>query len=158
MHAPLPYCSCLSQTGRDATTWGVTFLGLQDQGIRFQDLACDGARGIQSGMEQAELPVPLRPDLFHLLRESNVLARRLEGKAYKARRAEMESQLPKRRIGRPLKVQRSLAEAESHQQQAISCYDCFIRRFVKYWNHGHPHICLLLLSKQKRRWRQLYPC
>jgi hypothetical protein len=104
------------QAGRDAVTWGVSFLDLQEQGIHFQDVACDGAKGIRSGMEQAELSVPLRPDLFHLLRESNVLVRRLERKAYKAieqadkaRRAEEESQSPKRRQGRPLKVQRSLA-------------------------------------------------
>ena len=64
------------RAGRDATTWGVSFLDLQEQGIRFQDVACDGAKGIRSGMEQAELCVPLRPDLFHLLREASVLMRR----------------------------------------------------------------------------------
>jgi hypothetical protein len=110
-------------------------------------------------MEQAELPVPLRPDLFHLLRESNVLMRRLEKKAYKAieqadkaRRAEVESQLPKRRQGRPLKVQRNLAEAESHQQQAINRYDWFIwlhqeiRQALELWTSSY-----MLTSAQQAR-------
>jgi hypothetical protein len=121
------------QSQRDGVTWGVSFLDLQEQGIRFQDVACDGARGIRSGIEQAELSVPLRPDLFHLLRESSILAQRLERKAYKAieqaykvGRAQWESQLPKHRQGRPLKVETSLAEAQAYQQESINRYDCFI--------------------------------
>ena len=45
------------QTRRDATTWGVTFLDLQDQGIRFQDLACDFAAAfdIRLSEKQGEL-------------------------------------------------------------------------------------------------------
>lgn len=113
------------QQSRDATTWGVSFLELQKQGVDFQDLACDGALGIRSGMREAGLAVPLRPDLFHLLMETHVLARRLERKAYqaieqadKARRGELEAESPRRRQGRPLKVQKSLAEARIHEQQA----------------------------------------
>jgi hypothetical protein len=145
------------QAERDAITWGVSFLDLQEQGIRFQDVACDGARGIRSGMEQAELSVPLRPDLFHLLRESNVLVRRLERKAYKAieqadkaRRAEEESQLPKRRCGRPLKVQRSLAEAESYQQQAINRYDCFIWLHQEIRQALEPWTCSYMLTSAQQ--------
>ena len=43
----------------------------------------DSFKGIHSGVEQAELCVPLRPDLFHLLREASVLMLRLEQQAYK---------------------------------------------------------------------------
>jgi hypothetical protein len=121
------------QEKRDATTWGVSFLELQEQGISFQDIACDGAKGIRSGIQQAELSVPLRPDLFHLLCDAHVLTRRLEKKAYaaieqayKAQRAELEAQLPKRRQGRPLKVQKNLAEAETQEQRAIDNYDSFV--------------------------------
>lgn len=123
----------LPQTQRDAITWGVSFLNLQEQGISFQDLACDGAQGIRSGMKQAGMSVPLRPDLFHLLQGANILTRRLERKAYeaieqadKARRAELEERLPKRRQGRPLKVQMSLAEAQGQEEQAIRRYDLFV--------------------------------
>jgi hypothetical protein len=118
---------------RDATTWGVSFLELQEQGISFQDIACDGAKGIRSGIQEAELAVPLRPDLFHLLCDAHVLTRGLEKKAleaiceaYKVQRAELEAQSPKRRKGRPLEVQKSMAEAETQEQQAIDNYDSFV--------------------------------
>jgi hypothetical protein len=121
------------QEKRDATTWGVSFLELQEQGISFQDVACDGAKGIRCGIQQAELLAPLRPDLFHLLREAHVLTRRLERKAYaaieqsyKVQRAELEAQSPKSRKGRPLKVHKSVAEAETQEQEAISNYDSFV--------------------------------
>ena len=115
---------------RDATTWGLTFLELQEQGFRFQDLASDGARGIQAGVREAQLAIPLRPDLFHLLREAHQVSRKLEREAYqaietaeRARRAEREAQAPKRRRGRPLKVKVPRAQAEAQEQQAIAIYD-----------------------------------
>ncbi len=72
------------QRHRDAVTWGVSFLELQERGVSFFDLACDGARGIRAGAEQSGLMIPLRPDLFHLLWESNHLMKQLESSAYKA--------------------------------------------------------------------------
>lgn len=138
------------QAERDSITWGVSFLSLQDQGVRFQDLACDGARGIRAGIKEAELPVPIRPDLFHLLQEANILMRRLEKKAYKAieqtykaRRAEAESRLPKRRCGRPLKIEKNLQEARANEHQAINRYDSFlwlqqeIRQALEPWTPSY---------------------
>ncbi len=93
--------------GRDATHWGLTFLDLTVQGIVFHDVAADGVRGIRAGLQAAELAVPLRPDLFHLLREGKRLQNRLEKKAYqalrmadRAHRAEQEAQQSTRRSGR----------------------------------------------------------
>lgn len=118
--------------GRDATHWGLTFLDLEAQGVVFQDLAADGARGIRAGLQDAELAVPLRPDLFHLLRKGKRLQNRLEKKAYKfirtaerAKRAEQEAQQPKRRGGRPLKVDISAEEAAQKETQALYTYDHF---------------------------------
>jgi len=115
---------------RDATTWGLTFLALQAQGIRFHDLVSDGARGIQAGVREAQLAVPWRPDLFHLLREAHRVSQKLEREAYRAmetaeraRRAEREAQAPKRRRGRPLKVKVPRPEAEAQERQAIATYD-----------------------------------
>jgi hypothetical protein len=117
---------------RDATHWGLTFLDLAAQGVVFQDLAADGARGIRAGLQDAELAVPLRPDLFHLLREGKRLANRLEKGAYKAMRtaekalrAEQEVNQPTRRRGRPLKVELSAEEAVQKETQAIATYDHF---------------------------------
>lgn len=117
---------------RDATHWGLTFLDLAAQGVVFHDVAADGARGIQAGLEAAELAVPLRPDLFHLLREGTRLQNRLKKKAYKAirmteraKRAEQEAKLGKKRSGRPLKVAISAAEAAQKEAQVIFTYDHF---------------------------------
>jgi hypothetical protein len=117
---------------RDATNWGLTFLDLVDQGVVFQDLAADGARGIRAGLREAELTVPLRPDLFHLLREGKKLQNRLEKAAYKAirtaekaLRAEQEANQPTKRRGRPLKVDLTAEEACHQEAQAIATYDNF---------------------------------
>ena len=144
---------------RDATTWGVSFLDLQEQGIHFQDVACDGARGIRAGMEQAELSVPLRPDLFHLLREAGGLMRSLERQAYKAieqadkvHRAKQEANMPKRRRGRRLKVETSLAEAQVYQQQTINRYDWFVWLHSEIRQALEPWTCTdMLVSTQQAR-------
>ncbi|MBC7227546.1 MAG: hypothetical protein H5T61_09975 [Thermoflexales bacterium] len=121
-----PEASC------DATTWGVTFLELQERGVRFHDLACDEARGLRAGVQEAQLSIPLRPDLFHLLRDAHHLTQRLEKAAYRAiataeraRRAEREAQGSHRRRGRPLKVRMPRPEAEAAEAQAIAVYDAW---------------------------------
>jgi hypothetical protein len=115
---------------RDGTTWAVTLLDLQERGIQFHDLVSDGAKGIRSGVEDAELAVPLRPDLFHLTQDAHKIAQRLERIAYgaietaeRARRAERERQAPKRRPGRPLEVDVSLDDAVEAEEDAIYTYD-----------------------------------
>jgi hypothetical protein len=109
---------------------GLTFLELEERGIQFQDLASDGAQGIQVGAREAQLTVPLRPDLFHLMREAQRLARRLESQACsaikvaeRARRAEREAQAPKRRRGRSLKIIVPRGQAEAQECQTIVVYD-----------------------------------
>jgi hypothetical protein len=118
---------------RDGTTWGCTFLDLQARGVQFHDLVCDGARGIQAGVQEAQLGVPVGHDLFHLLREAHRLTQRLERAAYRAlataeraRRAAREAQAPKRRPGRPLTVKVPLVQAEQQEEQAITTYDLWV--------------------------------
>ena len=115
---------------RDKTTWGLTYLNLIEQGIQFQDLACDGGTGLRAGLKEAELAIPLRPDLFHILQEAHRLSRRLEGAAYKAletadraRRADLEKRGLIRRRGRRLKVSLPLAQAELEADQAVERFD-----------------------------------
>lgn len=81
-------------------------------------------------MCEAELDIPLRPDLFHLLRDAHTITQRLERDAYDAiytaqrvRRAEREAQAPMRRRGRPLEVTLTRAEAEVQEQKAIVQFD-----------------------------------
>jgi hypothetical protein len=115
---------------RDATTWGVTFLELQERGVRFHDVASDGALGIQAGMRDAELDVPLRSDLFHLLRKAHQITRHLEAQAYHAiettelaRSIEQQAQEAKPRRGRPKSCKVSYPEAQRLESQAIERYD-----------------------------------
>jgi hypothetical protein len=116
---------------RDGTTWGVTYLDLLQRGIRFQDLASDGGKGLLAGVREAQPAIPLRPDLFRLLREAGRLTQRLEEAAYKAIataeqacRAAQEAQgQRRRRRGRPLKVQTPLSQAEVQEAQAVATFD-----------------------------------
>jgi len=117
---------------RDSTTWGVTYLELVERGIRFHDLACDGGQGLRAGLREAQLAIPLRPDLFHLLRDAQRLTRRLEGAAYKtmesaerARRAALEAQGLVRRRGPRLKVKTLLPQAEVQEAQAVATFDAW---------------------------------
>jgi hypothetical protein len=114
----------------DGTTWGLTYLGLVERGIRFHDLACDGGTGLRAGVREAELAIPLRPDLFHILQDAHRLTQRLEGAAYKAietteraRRADLEARGIIRRRGRRLKIKVPLPQAEVEEAQAIETFD-----------------------------------
>ena len=115
---------------RDGTTWGVTYLDLVERGIRFHDLACDGGTGLRAGVKEAELAIPLRPDLFHILQGAHRLTRRLEGAVYKAieiaeraRRADLEARGVIRRRGRRLKIKVPLPQAEIEEDKAIEVFD-----------------------------------
>ena len=124
---------------RDATTWGLTFLDLVERGLQFRDLACDGGTGLRAGVGEAKLVIPLRPDLFHLLRDAHRLTQRLERAAYqaletaeRARRADLEGRGPRRR-GPRLKIKVPLPQAESAEAQAIETFDnyCWLLREIR---------------------------
>lgn len=122
--------SLSAQEHRDKTTWGCVLLDVQNQGVHFVDVASDGALGIQAGVREVSLTIPLRPDLFHLLREAHRVGQRLENRAYqalemaeRARKAQEEQNQPKRRKGAPLKVKLALPEAETQEGQAIQQLD-----------------------------------
>jgi len=115
---------------RDATTWGVTYLDAVERGIQFHDLACDGGTGLRAGVREAELAIPLRPDLFHILQDAHHITQRLERTAYKAietaeraRRADLEARGIIRRRGRRLKIKVPLPQAEVQEAQAIETFD-----------------------------------
>jgi hypothetical protein len=115
---------------RDGTTWGLIYLDLVERGIQFHDLACDGGTGLRAGVREAELAIPLRPDLFHILQDVHRLTRRLESAAYKAietteraRRADLEARGVIRRRGRRLKIKVPLPQAEVEEAQAIETFD-----------------------------------
>ncbi len=117
---------------RDSVVWGLTYLELVERGICFHDLASDGGTGLLAGVREAKLAIPLRPDLFHLLRDAHRLTQRLESRAYKAihsaeraRRADLEARGGICRRGRRLKVETPLPQAEAQEAQAIATYDAW---------------------------------
>jgi len=147
---------------RDATNWGLTFLDLVDQGVVFQDLAADGARGIRAGLRDAELTVPLRPDLFHLLRDGKKVQNRLEKAAYKAIRiaektvrAEREANQTTKRQGRPLKVDLTAAEACQQETQAITTYDNFCWLLAEVRQALEPITNFHRLQEPHQAWQAL---
>lgn len=124
--------SLSAQQHRDANTWGCVLLDVQQQGVQLVDVASDGARGIRTGVQEAGLAIPLRPDLFHLIREAHRVTQRLEKHAYRAiktaeraRRAKQEQEMPKRRRGARLKVKVDLPQAEAEESQAIDHLDAW---------------------------------
>ena len=124
--------SLSAQNHRDETTWGCVLLDIQQQGVQLVDIASDGARGIRAGVQAAGLAIPLRPDLFHLIREAHRVTQRLEMQAYRAleiaeraRRARQEQERPKRRRGAPLKTKVALPQAEAEERQAIERLDAW---------------------------------
>lgn len=124
--------SLSAQQHRDETTWGSVLLDVAQQGVQLVDLACDGARGIRAGVQATGLAIPLRPDLFHLIREAHRVTQRLEKRAYKAistaeraRRDRQEQDRPKPRRGAPLKVKVALPQAEAEERQAIEHLDAW---------------------------------
>ena len=115
---------------RDGTSWGLTYLDLVERGIQFHDLACDGGTGLRAGVKEAQLAIPLRPDLFHILQDAHRLTRRLEGAAYRAietaeraRRADLEARGIIRRRGPRLKIKVPLPQAEIEEAKAIQIFD-----------------------------------
>jgi len=98
----------------------------------FYDLACDGGQELRADLRKALLAIPLRPDLFHLLRDTQRLTRRLKGAAYKAmesaeraRWAALEAQGIVRRRGPRLKVKTPLLQAEVQEAQAVATFDAW---------------------------------
>lgn len=79
------YCYLLSlEEHRDAETWGVRLLELQDRGLRPQATVADAGAGLRAGQQLAWPDVPCRGDVFHILREVQALAVALENQAYQA--------------------------------------------------------------------------
>jgi len=118
---------------RDETSWGVTFLELNEQGYEFQDVVADGARGIAAGLAATEWGLVIRPDLFHLLHEAHPISKRLERAAYQAIEAADQSRLvaaavqqPRRKRGRPTQAKLSVSEAEEKETTTIETLDLWL--------------------------------
>jgi hypothetical protein len=79
------YCFLLSaEAHRDADTWGVRLLELQDRGFAPDATIADFATGLRAGQEAAFDDLPCRGDVFHVLQDVTPLVTFLENRAYEA--------------------------------------------------------------------------
>ena len=79
------YCFLLSaEEHRDADTWGVRLLELQERDFAPDATIADFAGGIRAGQAQALDDTPCRGDVFHVLHEVTPLVTFLENRAYDA--------------------------------------------------------------------------
>lgn len=79
------YCYLLSvEDHRDADTWGMRLLELQDQGFQPEATVADAGQGIRAGQALAMPEVPCRGDVFHALQTVQRLLTFLENRAYAA--------------------------------------------------------------------------
>jgi hypothetical protein len=114
------YCYLLSlEEHRDAETWGIRLLELQDRGFHPEATIADFGRGLRAGQALALTDVPCRGDVFHLLQELEPLVGFLENRAYEAiaARSRLEQQQAEhhRRHGR---ADQSISKNLYHARQA----------------------------------------
>jgi hypothetical protein len=120
------YCYLLSQEEhRDADTWGVRLLELQDRGFAPDATIADFGTGLRAGQEQALPEVPCRGDIFHVLHKILPVVTFLENRAYAAMvaRSKLEQQQAshEHRQGRKnLVLVQQLRAARQAETQAIA--------------------------------------
>jgi hypothetical protein len=79
------YCYLLSlEDHRDADTWGIRLLELQERGFAPQATVADAGKALRAGQALAMPGVPCRGDVFHALQDVQAMAAFLENRAYSA--------------------------------------------------------------------------
>ena len=120
------YCYLLSQEEhRDAGTWGVRLLELQDRGFAPDATIADFGTGLRAGQEQALPEVPCRGDVFHAPQQVTPVVTFLDNRAYAAiaARSKLEQQQAAsehRRGHKNLSVAQQLRAARHAEAQAIA--------------------------------------
>ena len=122
------YCYLLSlEDHRDADTWGVRLLELQDQGFQPEATVADAGKGIRAGQALAMPEVPCRGDVFHALQTVQSLATFLENRAYAAIGATADLQRKKARLEwrgrRTQSVAVKLGYANREEARAVALAD-----------------------------------
>jgi hypothetical protein len=122
------YCYLLSlEDHRDADTWGIRLLELQDQGFQPEATIADAGKGIRAGQVLAMPEVPCRGDVFHALQTVQSLATFLENRAYAAIGTAAKLQRKKARLRwrgqRTQSVAVKLGRAQREEVQAVALAD-----------------------------------
>jgi hypothetical protein len=102
------YCYLLSlEEQRDADTWGVRLLDLVDQGFNPQATVADAGSSLRAGQAQALPNVPCQGDVFHIVRDLEIVVSFLENRAYDALEASEHRERQRNRLRRPSKRRRT---------------------------------------------------
>lgn len=79
------YCYLLTlEDQRDADTWGIRLLELQERGFHPDFVVADAGQALRSAQAEILPDVPCRSDVFHALMEVTEVVTRLENRAYDA--------------------------------------------------------------------------
>jgi hypothetical protein len=119
------YCYLLSQEEyRDADTWAVRLLELQQRGFAPDATIADFATGLRAGQEQALPDVPCRGDIFHALQKVMSAVTFLDSQAYAAiaarSKGEQRQAAYQRRHGRKdIAVAQYVSKARHAEAKAI---------------------------------------
>jgi hypothetical protein len=123
------YCYLLSQEEhRDADTWAVRLMELNQQDFHPDATIADFASGLRAGQAEALPDVPCRGDVFHALQTALPLLRYLENRAYEAiasrsRLEERQARSEHRHGRKDLSLAMQLRYARAAETQAITLAD-----------------------------------
>jgi hypothetical protein len=132
------YCYLLSaEDRRDADTWGVRLLELQERGFAPEATVADFGTGLRAGQKQALPDTPCRADVFHPLRDFSALSTWLDSRAYDALSCHEDLSHKRRRYerrhgwkSRSLAMKAKAAGREA--QKAIELAD-EVRTLLSWW-------------------------
>jgi hypothetical protein len=121
------YCYLLVQEAhRDATTWGVHLLDLQDKGLALEHSIADGGKGLRAGQALACPGLPCWGDHFHLFQELGRLSTYAQNRALAAMTTceQLEQQMHRaKQHGQGNTLSKKLAQARQRQQQTLDLAD-----------------------------------
>jgi hypothetical protein len=121
------YCYLLQVAEhRDAETWALALLQLQEQGLQLERTVADGGPGIRAGQRLAFPGVPCDYDHFHALQETESLATCLENRAYRLMKVcdALQAKMARaRRQGQGRTFSQRLGQARHAERQAIKLAD-----------------------------------
>jgi hypothetical protein len=111
---------------RDAVTWGIRLLELQEHGLRPDATIGDAGSGLRAGQALAWPDTPCRGDVFHALRDLGQLVRFLDNRAYRVVEAcdqQQQRMTRAKRHRRGNTQSRRLAVVRKEQDRAIALAD-----------------------------------
>jgi len=127
------YCFLLSrEEQRDAETWGIRLLELQDRGLAPEAAIADFGSGIRAGLKLAMPGTLCRGDVFHALDQVVTVVGYLENRAYDTitaydklqhKKTKLQNQARRDQRGRLQRLARQASAAATEQAKAIALAD-----------------------------------